>query len=108
MKRKRIYLSPPHMSEQEKRYLIDAYDSNWVAPLGPHVDGFEKEMSEYLNVKNAAALNSGTSALHLALRILDIKAGDKVLRLATFMLVPMQYYTNKQNLFSLTQIQTTG
>ena len=79
MKSKRIYLSPPHMSEQEKRYLIDAYDSNWVAPLGPHVDGFEKEMSEYLNVKNAAALNSGTSALHLALRILDIKAGDKVL-----------------------------
>jgi len=79
MKNNRIYLSPPHMGENERNYLIDAFDSNWIAPLGPHVDGFEKEMAEYLGVKHAAALCSGSSALHLALIIAGIKEGDKVL-----------------------------
>ncbi len=78
MKNNRIYLSPPHMGDNERKYLTDAFDSNWIAPLGPHVDGFEKEMAEYLGVKHAAALSSGSSALHLALRILDVKKGDKV------------------------------
>ena len=79
MKNNRIYLSPPHMGENERNYLIDAFDSNWIAPLGPHVDGFEKEMAEYLGVKHAAALCSGSSALHLALILAGIKEGDKVL-----------------------------
>jgi len=79
MKNNRIYLSPPHMGENERNYLIDAFDSNWIAPLGPHVDGFEKEMAEYLGVKHAAALCSGSSALHLALIIAGIKEGDRVL-----------------------------
>ena len=75
----RIYLSPPYMSSSEKELLIDAFDSNWIAPLGPNVDGFESEMSDYIGVKSAAALSSGTAALHLALKILGLKSGDKVL-----------------------------
>jgi pyridoxal phosphate-dependent aminotransferase EpsN len=67
------------MSQNERKYLLDAFDSNWIAPLGPHVDGFEKEMAEYLGVKHAAALSSGSGALHLALKIAGIKEGDKVL-----------------------------
>ena len=79
MKNNRIYLSPPHMGEKERKYLSDAFDSNWIAPLGPHVDGFENEMAEYLGVKHAAALSSGSGALHLALKIAGIKEGDRVL-----------------------------
>ena len=75
----RIYLSPPHMSVQEKILLMEAYDSNWIAPLGPNVDAFEQEMADYLDVKNGCALSSGTAALHLALRILGITQGDIVL-----------------------------
>ena len=67
------------MGENEKKYLIDAFDSNWIAPLGPHVDGFENEMAEYLGIKHAAALSSGSGALHLALKIAGIKERDKVL-----------------------------
>ena len=67
------------MSSSEKELLIDAFDSNWIAPLGPNVDGFESEMSGYIGVKSAAALSSGTAALHLALKILGLKSGDKVL-----------------------------
>tara|TARA_B100000519_G_C14201336_1_gene418070 strand:+ start:57 stop:1184 length:1128 start_codon:yes stop_codon:yes gene_type:complete len=77
--KKRIYLSPPHMSAKEKELFTEAFDSGWIAPLGPHVDAFEQEISDYLNIQNSCALSSGTAALHLALRILGIKAGDKVL-----------------------------
>ena len=76
---KRIYLSPPHMNRDSKELLLDSYDSNWIAPLGPHVDSFENEMSEYLDVNASCALSSGTAALHLALRILNIQKGDLVL-----------------------------
>ena len=79
MKNNRIYLSPPSMSEVEKEYLNNAFDSNWIAPLGPHVDKFELEMAKYLNINQGAALNSGTSALHLALKIAGVKPNDKVL-----------------------------
>ncbi|HVY27458.1 MAG TPA: aminotransferase class I/II-fold pyridoxal phosphate-dependent enzyme [Polyangiaceae bacterium] len=76
----RIYLSPPHMGDVERGLLLEAFDSNWIAPLGPHVDGFEREMSELLGGKtHAAALSSGTAALHLALIILGIGPGDRVL-----------------------------
>lgn len=67
------------MGENERKYLTDAFDSNWIAPLGPHVDRFENEMAEYLGVKHAAALCSGSSALHLALKIAGINEGDRVL-----------------------------
>ena len=75
----RIYLSPPHMGENEKTFLLDAFNSNWIAPLGPHVDAFEKEMADYLGAQNACALSSGTAALHLALRILGVINDDIIL-----------------------------
>ena len=55
---KKIYLSPPHMNGEEKVFIEDAINSNWVAPLGPHVDAFEKELANYVGVKYAAALSS--------------------------------------------------
>jgi dTDP-4-amino-4,6-dideoxygalactose transaminase len=75
----RIYLSPPDMGEEERQLLLDAFDSNWIAPLGPHVDGFEREMAERIRVPEALALTSGTAALHLALILLGVGPGDEVL-----------------------------
>jgi pyridoxal phosphate-dependent aminotransferase EpsN len=75
----RIYLSPPHMSGRELDLMHDAFASNWIAPLGPHVDAFEKEMASYIGVGHATALSSGTAALHLAMRLLGVGAGDEVL-----------------------------
>ena len=75
----RIYLSPPHMSGNELCLVKDAFESNWIAPLGPHVDAFEEEMAQSLGVRHAAALSSGTAALHLALRLIGIEAGDEVI-----------------------------
>ena len=67
------------MGEKEREYVQQAFDTNWIAPLGPHVDGFEKELATYTGVKEVAALSSGTSAIHLALIILGVKAGDEVI-----------------------------
>ena len=78
IKNNKIYLSPPHMSGEELRLIKEAIKSNWIAPLGPQVDKFEKEMSTYLGVKDAAALSSGTAALHLSLNILGVKKNDYV------------------------------
>ncbi|MBC8081145.1 MAG: aminotransferase class I/II-fold pyridoxal phosphate-dependent enzyme [Gorillibacterium sp.] len=74
----RILLSPPHMSGNEQQYIKEAFETNWIAPLGPNVDAFEQEMAAYLGVSEAVALSSGTAAIHLALRLLDVKAGDRV------------------------------
>ncbi|KAB7707373.1 aminotransferase class I/II-fold pyridoxal phosphate-dependent enzyme [Bacillus aerolatus] len=74
----RIFLSSPHMSGREQKYINDAFETNWIAPLGPNVDGFEKELASYVGVKDAAAVSSGTAAIHLALRLLDVQAGDRV------------------------------
>jgi dTDP-4-amino-4,6-dideoxygalactose transaminase len=74
----RIYLSPPHLSGRELELLKEAVDSNWVAPLGPQVDAFERELAEVAGVPHALALSSGTAALHLALIVLGIGAGDEV------------------------------
>jgi dTDP-4-amino-4,6-dideoxygalactose transaminase len=75
---KRTYLSPPDTGPEERRLLLDAFDSNWVAPLGPHVDAFEREFADLVGVPHAVALSSGTAALHLALVILGIGGGDDV------------------------------
>ncbi len=75
---KPILLSIPHMGEHEKQYVSEAFDSNWVAPLGPNVTGFENELAEKTQTGYAAALSSGTAAIHLALVILDIKPGDRI------------------------------
>lgn len=73
-----IHLSSPHIGEHEQQYVQEAFATNWVAPLGPNVDSFEKEVSSYINIKAAVALSSGTAALHLALVLLDVKPGDVV------------------------------
>jgi pyridoxal phosphate-dependent aminotransferase EpsN len=75
----RIYLSPPYLTGHEKPLVDDAFASNWVAPLGPHVDAFEAEAGRVVGVPHAAALSSGTAALHLALRLLGVGPGDEVL-----------------------------
>jgi dTDP-4-amino-4,6-dideoxygalactose transaminase len=75
----RIFLSPPHVGNDERRLLLDALDSNWVAPLGPHVDQFEREMAARAGVPYAAALSSGTAGLHLALKLIGVGPGDEVL-----------------------------
>lgn len=75
----RIYLSPPHMGPDERALLLDAFDSNWIAPLGPHVDAFEREFCQTVGVSHAAALSSGTAALHLALLMLGIQPRDEVI-----------------------------
>lgn len=75
----RIFLSPPHVGPDERRLLLEAFDSNWIAPLGPHVEGFEREVAARCGVAHAAALSSGTAGLHLALLILGVGPGDEVL-----------------------------
>src|SRR5882672_8559545 len=75
----RIYLSPPHMGPDERALLLDAFDSNWIAPLGPHVDAFENEFAECVGRSHAAALSSGTAALHLALLLIGVGPGDEVI-----------------------------
>lgn len=78
---KKIWLSSPHMSEEgfEQEYVNEAFDTNWIAPLGPNVNNFEKELAEYVGTGYASALVSGTSALHLALRCAGVGEGDVVL-----------------------------
>ena len=75
----RIYLSPPHMGGQEKAFVEEAFNSNFIAPLGPMVDAFEREMAAYTGIPYCLALNSGTAATHLALRGMGIGPGDVVL-----------------------------
>ncbi len=75
----RIFLSPPDVGPQERALLLDAFDSNWIAPLGPHVDAFEREIAAHVGASHAVALSSGTAALHLALRIAGVTVGDRVL-----------------------------
>jgi dTDP-4-amino-4,6-dideoxygalactose transaminase len=75
----RIWLSSPHMGGREQFYVKDAFETNWIAPLGPNVDGFEKQLQDYLGIDHAAALSSGTAALHLALILAGVQQGDYVL-----------------------------
>ena len=74
----RIYLSPPHMGGRELKYVEEAFKSNFIAPLGPQVDAFEREFSEYVDVKHCLAVSSGTAAIHLALRELKVRSDDIV------------------------------
>ena len=75
---KRMYLSSPHMGEHEAAYVAEAFATNWVAPLGPHVDAFEREFCQLVGSPHAAAVSSGTAALHLALQLVGVGAGDDV------------------------------
>ena len=74
----RIFLASPTMHGEEQRFIQEAFDTNWVAPLGKNVDEFEREMAAYVGTKHAAALNAGTAALHLAVKLAGVRPGDKV------------------------------
>lgn len=76
----KIYLASPHMSDEgfEQQYVKEAFDTNWIAPLGENVNKFEEEIAKYVNINSAAALSSGTAAIHLALKCADVKKGDIV------------------------------
>lgn len=76
--KKRIYLASPHMGGEELNYINEAFDTNWIAPLGPNVSNFEKDICKYTGSKAATALVSGTSAIHLALKCLGVGQGDVV------------------------------
>ena len=75
----RVYLSPPHVGAEERRLLLEAFESNWIAPVGPHIDRFEREFAERLSLPDAVALSSGTAALHLALHIVGVTRHDEVI-----------------------------
>jgi dTDP-4-amino-4,6-dideoxygalactose transaminase len=79
MNKPKIWLSSPHMGGKEQEFVKEAFDTNWVAPLGPNVDGLEQDLVSFTNSKHAAALSSGTSAIHLALIMLGVGPGDFVL-----------------------------
>ena len=77
---KKIYLASPHMSDEgyEREYVKEAFDTNWIAPLGENVNKFEEELAKYVGTKHAAALSAGTAAIHMAFKALDVKQGDIV------------------------------
>ncbi|MBC2175048.1 aminotransferase class I/II-fold pyridoxal phosphate-dependent enzyme [Listeria booriae] len=74
----KILLSPPHMSGAEQTYIDKAFATNWIAPLGPNVDQFEQDLAAYNNVEAVAATNTGTAAIHLALKLLNVQPGDTI------------------------------
>ena len=75
---KRIYLASPHMGDEELKFVKEAFETNWIAPMGPNVYCFEKEVADYVGVNSASALSSGTAAIHLALKSLNVEKGDIV------------------------------
>ena len=80
MNNSKIWLSSPHMGGTEQQYIQEAFDANWVAPLGPNVNGLEQDLESYLgNQTHVGALSSGTAAIHLGLILLDVQAGDEVI-----------------------------
>jgi pyridoxal phosphate-dependent aminotransferase EpsN len=76
--KKRIYLSPPHMNGSEREFIDTAFENNWIAPSGPNLTGFEREICEFIGLNHGVALTSGTAAIHLALRYLGVGKGDVV------------------------------
>lgn len=75
---KPILLSTPHMGDRELEFVKEAFDTNWIAPVGPHVDAFEQEFCKVIGARHAAAVSSGTAALHLALQLIGVSSGDEV------------------------------
>jgi dTDP-4-amino-4,6-dideoxygalactose transaminase len=76
---KRIYLSPPHLSGEELKFVHEAFESNWIAPVGPAINEFEKQLAEYNSIENCVVLSSGTAAIHIALIVLGVNSGDEVI-----------------------------
>lgn len=75
----KIWLSPPHMSGAEQKFVQEAFDTNWISPVGPHIARFEQVLADYVDAKHCAALSSGTAAIHLALIVLGVKRDDEVI-----------------------------
>ncbi|WP_310414790.1 aminotransferase class I/II-fold pyridoxal phosphate-dependent enzyme, partial [Chamaesiphon sp. OTE_8_metabat_110] len=75
---KPILLSTPHMGDREQQFVTEAFETNWIAPIGPHVDAFEREFCQKVGSSHATAVSSGTAALHLALQLVGVGAGDEV------------------------------
>jgi pyridoxal phosphate-dependent aminotransferase EpsN len=75
---KPILLSTPHLSDREQEFVKEAFDTNWIAPVSPHVDAFEQEFCQVIGTSHAAAVSSGTAALHLALQLIVVEPGDEV------------------------------
>ncbi|KAA9332195.1 aminotransferase class I/II-fold pyridoxal phosphate-dependent enzyme [Hymenobacter busanensis] len=75
----RLYLSPPHLGRHELNYVHKAIEDNWVAPAGPNIDGFERDLNQYVGTQHCVALSSGTAAIHLGLQLLGVGPGDEVL-----------------------------
>ncbi len=75
----RLYLSPPHLGDCEFDFVRDAFNTNWIAPIGPNIDAFEREFAAYVGVEHAVAVTSGTAALHLSLRLAGVGEGDEVM-----------------------------
>ena len=79
MNEKKIWLSSPHIGNKEFQYVKEAFDTNWIAPVGPHIEKFERQLSIRMQDNYVAALSSGTSAIHLALILLGVKKNDEVI-----------------------------
>ncbi|MCA9840196.1 MAG: aminotransferase class I/II-fold pyridoxal phosphate-dependent enzyme [Trueperaceae bacterium] len=79
MQKPKIFLSSPHMGGNEQNFVNNAFETNWISPLGPHVDGFEADLASYTGAKHVAALSAGTAAIHLALVLLEVGHGDEVI-----------------------------
>ncbi|RVT75864.1 pyridoxal phosphate-dependent aminotransferase [Flavobacterium sufflavum] len=79
MSENKIWLSPPHMGDSELKYIQEAFDTNWIAPVGANIDAFEQDLEAYLGSRHVVLLNSGTAALHLGLVLLGVQAGDEVI-----------------------------
>jgi dTDP-4-amino-4,6-dideoxygalactose transaminase len=75
----KIYLSSPHMGNEELKFVTEAFETNWISPVGPHLEAFEKELANYNGITHCTALSSGTAAIHLALVMLGVERGDEVL-----------------------------
>ena len=74
--KERIYMASPTMHGEEQKFVQEAFDTNWIAPLGPNVNGFEREMEAYTGIAHCSALSAGTAALHLAVKLLEVGEGD--------------------------------
>jgi dTDP-4-amino-4,6-dideoxygalactose transaminase len=79
MEKRKIWLSVPHMGSEELAFVNEAFETNWISPVGPHLNVFEESLAAYAGVRYCAALSSGTAAIHLALIILGVKQGDEVI-----------------------------
>lgn len=107
---KRIWLSLAHMGGREQDFIKEAFDTNWVVPLGPNVDAFEQSLAEYLHEdRRVVALSAGTAALHLGLILLDVKPGDEVIcQSFTLPPLPIQFLIWRPNLFLWTVRRIPG